>query len=114
MRPLLASLALFWVLAHSSITHADDTPLAQLSIAKREFSPKELVLPAGVKVKLEIRNEDAIPAEFESNDLSREVIVPGHLKVVIYVGPLKPGRYRFFNDFYPAAEGWVVVGVPSK
>ena len=24
-------------------------------------------------------------------------------------GPLPPGRYRFFNDFYQVAEGWVVV-----
>lgn len=114
MKPLLAALVLFGVLLHSAITRADDTSVAQLSIVKREFLPKELALPAGVKMKLEIRNEDTIAAEFESNDLSREVVVPGHLKVVIYIGPLKPGRYRFFNDFYPAAEGWVVVGAAAK
>jgi hypothetical protein len=114
MKTLLASVALFWALAHGVIAHAEDTPVYQLRIADREFAPKELALPARLKVKLEIRNEDAIPAEFESSDLSREVVVPGHLKVVIYLGPLEPGRYRFFNDFYPAAEGWVVVGAAPK
>src|ERR1039457_2510650 len=48
-----------------------------LSIHDNQFEPKQLALPAGVKVKLVIRNLDGIPAEFESSDLSREVIVPG-------------------------------------
>jgi hypothetical protein len=33
--------------------------------------------------------------------------------VKVYIGPLDPGRYRFFNDFHPASEGWVVVA-PGK
>ena len=107
-------LAFLAALATAAAAKADEIPVFKLGIANREFAPKELSLPAGVKLKLEIRNEDAIPAEFESNDLSREVVVPGHAKVVIYLGPLAPGRYRFFNDFYPSAEGWVVVGGAMK
>ena len=114
MKNFLTALAIVGGLALSARTVADEVPVFQLGIANREFAPKELPLPAGVKLKLEIRNDDTFPAEFESNDLSREVVVPAHAKVVIYLGPLEPGRYRFFNDFNPAAEGWVVVGKAAK
>jgi hypothetical protein len=114
MKNLLMAVALLAGPALSVPTLADEVPVFQLGIAKREFAPKELSLPAGVKLKLEIRNHDATPAEFESNDLSREVVVPGRARVVIYLGPLEPGRYRFFNDFNPSAEGWVVVAKAAK
>ncbi len=82
---------------------------AQLVIRAQHFAPEQLELPQGQKVKLTIRNEGDLPAEFESYDLSREVIVPPHGSVVVYVGPLQPGRYGFFNDFNPAMKGNVVV-----
>ncbi|HEV2321509.1 MAG TPA: cupredoxin domain-containing protein [Gammaproteobacteria bacterium] len=85
-----------------------------LDIKDRGFVPRELPLPAGVKVELIIRNQDALPAEFESYDLSREIVVPAHGQVKVYIGPLDPGRYRFFNDFYQSAEGWVVVAAAVK
>ncbi|MGH7035902.1 MAG: cupredoxin domain-containing protein, partial [Stellaceae bacterium] len=50
-----------------------------------------LTLPANTKVKVVVKNVDAIPAEFESTDLSREVVIPGHTSVMIYFGPLPPG-----------------------
>jgi len=79
----------------------------------KQFEPKQLEVPAGVKVKLVVRNQDAIPAEFESYDLSREVVVPGHSEIEVYIGPLEPGRYEFFNDFNHDMQGAVVVK-PAK
>jgi hypothetical protein len=78
-----------------------------LAIHDNQFEPKQLALPAGVKLKLVIRNLDGIPAEFESYDLSREVVVPGHGEVTIYVGPLEPGNYQFFNDFNHEMQGTI-------
>lgn len=75
----------------------------------RHFVPQSLTLPAGKKVRLTVHNHARLPAEFESYDLSREVVVPPGGTVHIYVGPLKPGKYHFFNDFNPAARGWIVV-----
>lgn len=86
---------------------ADSSPV--LVIHGQQFEPRELALPAGTKLKLVIRNQDALPSEFESYDLSREVIVPANGEVTIYVGPLEPGRYQFFNDFNHAMQGAVVV-----
>lgn len=89
------------------------TPSLQLTIKNRVFAQTNLSIPANTKVKLIVKNEDSIPAEFESTDLSREVIVPGHSSIVVYIGPLPPGKYNFFNDFNHAAQGWVVVSAPE-
>lgn len=80
-----------------------------LVIHNKQFEPKELPFPAGVKLKLVVRNLDAVPIEFESYDLSREVVVPEHGEVTVYVGPLEPGSYQFFNDFDHAMQGLIVV-----
>lgn len=90
-----------------------ETPTVELVIHNQQFTPQELSLPAGTNIKLVIHNQDSLPAEFESYDLSREVVVPGHISVTVYIGPLSPGRYNFFNDFNHAAQGWVVVTGPA-
>ena len=89
-------------------------PALILSIHDRQFEPKQLALPSGIKHKLVIRNLDELPAEFESSDLSREVVVPGHGEVTIYVGPLDPGHYQFFNDFNHEMQGTIVVAPAIK
>lgn len=106
-RPTLFCLAL--LLAAPS---AWSDPL-QLLIKDQAFQPQELRVPAGQKLELVIVNQDALPAEFESYDLSREVVVPPHGQVKVYIGPLDSGRYRFFNDFHQASEGWVVAATPT-
>ena len=86
-----------WLLAASAVV-ADDT-VFKLTIRNHRFEPNELVVPAGQKIKLEIENQDATPEEFESYELNREKVVPAKGTVVIFVGPLKPGRYPFFGEF---------------
>jgi plastocyanin len=84
-------------------------PDYSLTIKDHLFQPAQFSIPAGKKVKLIIRNQDNLPVEFESSDLSREVIVPGHGEVTIYLGPIDSGTYQFFNDFNHAMQGSVVV-----
>jgi len=85
--------------------HADEY---MLTIKDHEFRPAEITIPSGAKIKLKVENQDGIPVEFESTDLSREVIVPGHGEVSIYVGPLNPGNYQYFNDFNRDMRGTIV------
>ena len=84
-------------------------PTQSIAIRNQQFVPEQLVLPSGVKVKLTIANEDALPAEFESYDLSREIIVPVNHAVTVFVGPLSAGQYEFFNDFNPVMRGTIIV-----
>ena len=71
----------------------------ELRIKDHTFTPNELHVPAGEKIKLVVYNDDPTPEEFESDDFRREKIIAGHSKATIYVGPLKPGKYHFFGEF---------------
>ena len=87
---------------------AADTPTANLAIRNRAFEPSELSVQAGQKIELHVRNEDAAASEFESHELHREKIVPPGQEVVVYIGPLRAGRYEFFDDFNPKSRGHIV------
>jgi len=87
---------------------------ARLVIHNHQFMPAELEVPAGVKIKLMIENRDSAPEEFESYDLSREKMVPAGTTVPIFIGPLKPGHYKFFGEFHQdTAQGVIVVKEPE-
>ena len=83
-------------------------PTATITIRDHQFMPAEIPVPAGVKVELIIRNDQTVPAEFESTALHREKVVPPGATASIFVGPLRPGRYEFFDDFHPATRGILV------
>jgi plastocyanin len=85
-------------------------PEVKLVLKDHRFTPSEVAVPAGQKVRLVVENQDATPEEFESYALNREKIVPAGGTIVVFVGPLKPGRYEFFGEFNPGtARGWLVV-----
>lgn len=86
-----------------------EPPELKLIIKDHRFSPAELKVPANTKVKLLVENQDATPEEFESHDLNREKVIQGRSRATIYVGPLQPGRYRFFGEFHEAtAQGAII------
>ena len=108
-------LALIAALAAGLVTRAAfGADPVQLDIQGQSFQPAEFSVPAGQKVEIIIRNLDDLPAEFESYDLSREIVVPAHGQVKLFIGPLDPGRYHFFNDFHQKSEGWVDVAPAGK
>ena len=80
-----------------------------LTIKDHQFSPAEVRIPAGQKVKLIIDNQDASPEEFESHELNREKIIPAKSKGAVYIGPLKAGKYPFFGEFNQATARGVVI-----
>ncbi len=89
---------------------AAETPSFDLVIKNHIFTPATLTIPADTKVKLNVKNEDPTPEEFESHDLKREKIIPGNSQAVIKVGPLKAGTYKYFGEFNEAtAKGEIVV-----
>ena len=76
-----------------------------LTLKGHQFQPAELTVPAGVRIKLTVKNEDPTPAEFESAQLRREKVVAAGAEGIVYVGPLAPGAYEFFDDFNPKTRG---------
>ncbi|MBI3601778.1 MAG: cupredoxin domain-containing protein [Candidatus Omnitrophica bacterium] len=81
-----------------------------LVIKDHKFEPARLTIPANTKVKILIENQDATPEEFESFELNREKVVTGKGKIVVFIGPLKAGTYKFFGDFHKeTAQGQINV-----
>ncbi len=104
-----AALAALCAVLAAPVAAAEQPPELRLVIENHRFSPSELKLPAGRKVKLVVENRDATPEEFESYELNREKVVPAGATVRIYIGPLEPGRYPFFGDFNASTARGVVV-----
>lgn len=99
-------------LALASVAVAAATDEFTLTIKDHAFAPKELTLPAGKKVKLLVVNQDATPMEFESKPLGREKVIAGKSTGIIHLGPLKPGRYSFVDEYHETeapAQGTIVV-----
>jgi len=90
-------------------------PVFTITIKDHQFSPKELIVPANEKVKLIIENQDSTAEEFESYDLNREKIVTGNGKITIFIGPLKPGEYKYFGEFHEdTAQGIIIAATTIK
>lgn len=97
------------LLAVSAVPGFAADPQVTISIKDHQFVPAEVPVPAGVKVELIVKNEQAVNAEFESMVLHREKIVQGGGQISVFVGPLSPGAYEFFDDFNQATRGRLVV-----
>lgn len=80
-----------------------------LTIRDHVFTPAELRVPAGRKIRLVIDNQDASPEEFESHELNREKVIPGKSRLPVFIGPLKPGRYAYVGEFNEKTARGVIV-----
>lgn len=105
----LFTLAATVTLALSSPVMAEEASHPVLIIKNGRFSPETLEVPAGQKIYLEVRNEGKAAEEFESSDLNREKLIPGGTQARIMIGPLKPGKYRFFGEFNPKTAQGVII-----
>jgi plastocyanin len=97
-----------WLASWSAAAPAE-VPVYQIEIREHLFYPAELQVPAGIKVKLQVINQDATPEEFESFEMNREKVIMGKRKAVIFIGPLHPGEYPYFGEFHPETAQGVVI-----
>jgi heme/copper-type cytochrome/quinol oxidase subunit 2 len=112
MQVLAPLLVLFCLLAAATVALAADAVM--LTIKNHQFTPSQVSVPAGERFRVEVENQDATPAEFESADLRVEkIVVPGG-KIVVMVGPLKPGNYKFFDDYHPDTATGTMTAVAGK
>jgi hypothetical protein len=100
--------ALPFAAAFTTVAYADDSVFA-LKIKDHRFEPERLEIPADKKVKLAILNMDNTAEEFDSDDLHREKLIPAGKEGVVFIGPLKPGTYKFIGEYNQATAHGVVV-----
>lgn len=107
------TLGLVWGLASllgAAPVHAADPEVkAELVLREHRFEPAELRVPARQRIRLSVHNQDSTPEEFESHALNREKLIPAGATAVIFIGPLKPGRYAFMGEFNAATATGVVI-----
>ncbi len=102
--PLIPVLLAAALCAASGGAFAQTKELPTFSIVAKDgrLLPERIEVPAGTKIKLTIKNEGTGPIEFENLDLRVEkVLAPGASSFLV-LHPLKPGSYRFIDEFHPA------------
>jgi hypothetical protein len=102
---LLASIFVLGV----AVARADEPVMVSITIKDHQFDPAEVHAPAGKPITVTVKNLGSIAAEFESDTLHVEKVVPPGREAVVRVRPLEPGRYNFFDDFHRATQGFLVV-----
>ena len=87
---------------------AADEPL-RLTLRDHKFVPEQIEAPAHVKFKLLIKNEGDSAIEWESDELDREEMVEPGEERGVFLGPLEPGTYPFYDDRHQATKGTLIV-----
>ena len=109
MRVLHRLLFIAGLIGCTGIASAAELATYSVVIKDGQIIPARLEVPAGKKIKLTITNEGPGPCEFENLDLRVEkVLAPGASSFVV-IHSLKPGSYRFFDEFHPSTSEMLLI-----
>jgi|SRR5271166_6103051 len=97
--PILAVLCL----CAPSTGRAGDEPVFQIEMNDGVITPSRIEVPAKTKFRIIVKNTGKMPAEFESTELRKEVVVPAGGEAPLIIRTLDAGEYKFFDDFQPDA-----------
>ena len=104
----IATVSLLASFAAPAIARASDDE-SQLRFQNGRFEPASLTLPANTPVKLQLTNAGDDAIEFESFELHRERVVQPGQTITVFLPPLSPGSYPFFDDFsHGSVKGKIV------
>jgi plastocyanin len=101
-------LAILFV-ASAGMARADEPVTVSIVIKDHQFEPAEVHAPPGRVIMFAVKNLGSIAAEFESDTLHVEKVIPPGIEATVRVRPLEPGRYVFFDDFHRATQGLLIV-----
>ena len=109
LAPSAAFVLALTVVGGAAPAFADDETQVRITLKDHRFDPAEANVPAGKPSTLTIVNQDPTPAEFESKELRVEKLVAAGGEISVKTRALKPGRYRFFDDYHEATtQGFLV------
>jgi hypothetical protein len=95
--------------AAATTAAAEGADAVRLVLKDHRFTPDEVHVPAGRKIRIELVNQDAASEEFDSEDLQVEKDVTPHGRASFEIGPLAPGRYSFMGELHADTASGVVV-----
>ena len=86
----------------------EDVP-PEIKLADARFDPAEVVVPVNTPFKVRVTNADTAAIEFESFELRRERVVRPGETITVFMPPLAPGTYPFFDDFHRDTPAGAIV-----
>lgn len=101
---LLFAAALWLGLGWATSSHAQEAGAAKtlptwtVTIKDGVFTPKQLEVPAGKRIKLIVKNAGPGPLEFENPDLHIEKILAANAESFVVI-TLPPGEHLFVDEF---------------
>ena len=111
MRNACFTLAALAILLASPIASAEE--VVNLTLKDHRFTPNQVTVPAGQRFRIMLQNQDSTSAELESHDMKFEKVVVGGGSISVFAGPLKPGTYKFYDEFHEKTATGTVTAVPK-
>ena len=108
MKRAALTLAMLCVVTPSAGRAADE-PVFQIEMKDGVITPPRIEVPAKTRFKIIVKNTGKMPAEFESTELRKEVVVPAGGEAPVIIRTLDAGEYKFFDDFQPDAPPALVI-----
>jgi heme/copper-type cytochrome/quinol oxidase subunit 2 len=102
-RPLIKSslaTAAISLIALCAPSFASGTDASEIRFDHGRFEPPQLVVPANTPFTVRVTNSDKAAIEFESFELHRERVVRPGQTITVFMAPIAPGNYKFFDDFH--------------
>lgn len=108
---VLGSMGLTMVAGRGVAPAAAEQYAAQVEIVvkNKKFDPVEVKAPADKRIVIRVINRDGAAMEFESKSLKAEKVIAANSEGILRVGPLKAGKYEFFDDFNQSNRGTLIV-----
>lgn len=102
-------LSLGWATEGRAQPTSTEPLVFSIVIKNGRITPARLEVPAGRKIKLAVKNEGPGPSEFENLSLRVEkVLAPGASSFLV-IHPLKPGTYRFIDEFHQTTSEMLLI-----
>ncbi|WP_197722845.1 cupredoxin domain-containing protein [Sulfurivermis fontis] len=110
LRVSVVGLVALWLVLGGAQAHGAELLTFEVVAQDGRLIPDTLRVPAKTRFKIVIRNQGSDAVEFESIELRKEkVLAPGVTSFVV-IAPLKPGTYRYFDEFHPdTGQGRIIV-----
>lgn len=88
---------------------AEELAVFKIEAKNGKFAPETIEVPAGKRFKLEVTNAGPGAIEFESRPLKQEKVIAAGATATLTINALKPGSYKFFDEYHEAtAKGTIV------
>lgn len=91
------------------VARGEDLLTFQVVARAGRLEPSRLEVPAGKKIKIQLRNDGPGPIEFESAELRVEKVLGPGANSFVVLHPLRQGTYRFFDEFHPETGECLVI-----